>query len=126
MLSFLLTECANLARGFFDNWKAKQEDARKVAAAVTENRLRLAADAQTHNEEWEMRALEGRDNFLRRASFVVWSAPIIWAAFDPAGVAAYFKEALGALPSWYVAGYLAISGAVWGLSELKAAGVIKP
>jgi hypothetical protein len=72
-----------------------------------------------------MSALEGRDNFLRRASFVAWSAPIAWAAVDAPGAARFFTDALGALPDWYVGGYLAITGAVWGLSELKAAGVLK-
>jgi len=125
MLALLLPALSGIVQGFFSNWKASQEDARKVAAAVTENRMRLALSEQEHNQEWEMRALEGKDNFLRRISFVCWSAPLIWAYFSPAAAKAYFEESLAGLPDWYVGGYLAITGAIWGISELKAAGVIK-
>ena len=59
------------------------------------------------------------------ASFTAWSAPLLWAYFDPTGAALYFSQSLGALPDWYVGGYLAITGAVWGVSELKAAGAWK-
>lgn len=107
------------------DWQAKREQQRKVADAVTASRIRLAESKQTHNQEWELRALEGRDNILRRASFAIWSAPMIWAAFDAKGAAGFFRDALAALPDWYVAGYLAVSGAVWGIAELKAAGVWK-
>lgn len=47
------------------------------------------------------------------------------AAFDAEGAKFYFEQSLGALPEWYVAGYLAITGAIWGIAELKAAGVMK-
>lgn len=121
----LLTFLSGLAGQFVQDWQAKRQNQREVERAVAENRIRLAQSEQTHNAEWELRALEGRDNFLRRASFVAWSAPMAWAAFDPAGAAAYFRDALGALPEWYVGGYLAITGAVWGIAELKALGVVK-
>lgn len=116
---------ASLVSGFFENWKARQEDQREVERAVVENKIRLAQSEQSHNEAWEMAALEGRDNLLRRLSFAAWSIPLVWAAFDAASAEHYFKVALGALPEWYVAGYLAITGAIWGIAELKAAGILK-
>lgn len=119
------TFLASIAGDWVTDWKAKQQNQRDVEKAVTDNRIRLAESAQTHNEEWEMRALEGRDAWLRRASFAAWSAPLLWAYFDPSAAALYFRESLGALPDWYVGGYLAITGAVWGISELKAAGAWK-
>jgi hypothetical protein len=121
-MSIVLTFLAGLAGDWFKDWKAGRENQRAVEKAVTDNRIRLAESEQTHNQEWEMRALEGRDAFLRRASFTAWSAPLLWAYFDPTGAALYFSQSLGALPDWYVGGYLAITGAVWGVSELKAAG----
>lgn len=121
IVSFLM----GLAGEYVTDWKQGRENQRQVEKAVAENRIRLAQAQETHNQEWEMRALEGRDTFLRRASFVAWSAPLAWAAVDAPGAAAYFRDALGALPEWYIGGYLAITGAVWGLSELKAHGVIK-
>ena len=109
----------------FEDWKAGRANKREVEKAVTENRIRMALDREAHNAEWEMRALEGRDTFLRRASFVGWTWPIVWAAIDPSGAARFFNEALAVLPDWYVGGYLGITGAVWGLAELKALGVLK-
>ena len=70
-----------------------------------------------------MAALEGGDHGLRRVSFLIWSTPILWSAWDAPAASAFFRDALGALPDWYVGGYLAISGAVWGIAELNAAGV---
>lgn len=124
-MNALIALITGVVSSVVDDWKAKRENQRQVEKAVAENRIRLAQAEQTHNDEWEMRALEGRDNVLRRLSFMIWSAPLMWAAFDAKGAASFFREALGALPDWYVAGYLAISGAVWGIAELKAAGAFK-
>lgn len=121
----IISALAGMAGEWVSDWKAKKQNQRDIERATAENRIRLAESAQTHNEEWEMRALEGRDAFLRRTSFIAWSAPIAWAAVDSPGAAAFFRDALGALPDWYVGGYLAITGAVWGIAELKAMGAIK-
>lgn len=115
----------DIVKGWFSGYQAKRQNQMDIEKAIAENKIRLAQSEQSHNEAWEMAALQGGDKMLRRASFVAWSAPLVWAAYDPAGAAAYFRDALGALPEWYVAGYLAISGAVWGIAELKAAGVLK-
>lgn len=121
----LLAVLTSVAGSFVEDWKASRQNQRDVARAVAENKMRLAQSAETHNEDWEMSALEGRDTILRRVSFLIWSAPMIWAAVNPSAASAYFKTALAALPGWYVAGYLSISGAVWGVSALKNAGVIR-
>jgi len=114
-----------IVTGWFQSWQQRQERQQRVEEAVTENKIRLAQDAQTHNENWEMAALAGRDNFMRRVSFGMWSAPFLWALFDPAAVREFFTVSLAALPEWYVAGYLGMTGAIWGLAELKARGVLK-
>lgn len=124
MLGVLLPAVVELVKGFFGNWQASQEDKRQIAAAVAQNKIRLALSEQEHNQEWEMAALVGKDNWLRRASFFLWSFPLAWAYFSPEAAKAYFNESLAGLPSWYIGGYLAVTGAVWGLSELKAAGVL--
>lgn len=125
MIQAIIALVSGIAGSLLDDWTASRENKRQVEKAVTENRIRMALDAQQYNQEWELRALEGRDNWLRRISFGFWSAPLAWAYFDPAGAKAYFTESLAGLPDWYVGGYLAITGAVWGLAELKAKGVIK-
>lgn len=121
----LFTFITGLVGGIFQDWQDKRKDQREIERAVAENKIRLAQSTETHNQSWEMAALEGRDALLRRLSFFAWSVPLLWAAFDAAAAEHYFKVALGALPEWYVGGYLAITGAIWGLAELKAAGVFK-
>ncbi len=107
----------------FADWKAARENKRRVAEAVTNTRIKLAESEQTHNQEWELRALEGRDTFLRRASFVAWTWPLVWAAFDAEGARRFFEVSLAALPDWYVTGYLSVTAAVWGLMELRNMGM---
>ncbi|MDO9012743.1 MAG: hypothetical protein Q7U78_13200, partial [Gallionella sp.] len=98
LLVSALAMLSRLVVGWFDNWQAGQQDKREVARAVTENKMRLAQSVETHNQAWEMAALEGRDNLLRRLSFAAWSVPLLWAAFDAEAAEHYFKVALGALP----------------------------
>lgn len=117
------TIAASVVGSWLTDWMAKRTDARDVARAVTENRIRLASSEQSHNQEWEMRAMTGADVWLRRLSFAAWSAPMVWAYADPAGAAQYFTVSLAGLPDWYVGGYLAITGAVWGIAEMRALGV---
>lgn len=121
----IFTLLSGLASGWFQDWQDKRKDQREIERAVAENKIRLAQSVESHNQAWEMAALEGRDALLRRLSFAAWSTPLIWAAFDAEGAKFYFEQSLGALPEWYVAGYLAITGAIWGIAELKAAGVMK-
>ncbi len=113
----------DMGREWVADWKASKANTREVKRAVAENRMRLAESEQTHNQEWELRQLEGRDLWVRRLSFAMWSWPIFWAGFDTAGASEFFKVALSALPEWYVWGYLAMTGAIWGISEFKAMGI---
>lgn len=121
----LLSIIAGIAGQWVTDWQAGRENQRAIEKAVAENKIRLAESTESHNEAWEMAALTGADQWLRRLSFAAWSAPILWAAFDAQGAARFFTDSLGALPDWYITGYLGITGAIWGLAELKAAGVFK-
>jgi hypothetical protein len=125
MLTTILSAVIGIGQGWFSDWQARREEQRKIESAVAENKIRLALSEQEHNQQWEMAALEGRDNWLRRISFALWTWPLVWAFFSPGAARVYFSESLAGLPEWYVAGYLAMTGAVWGVSELKAAGVFK-
>ena len=66
-----------------------------------------------------MAALEGRDNLLRRVSFVLWVWPLVWGYFDAAGLQAYFSTLTAVMPEWYVYGFLGVNAAIWGLATLK-------
>lgn len=105
---------------FVEDFIEGRKNRREIRRAVAENKVRLAKDQQSHNHSWEMAALEGRDKFLRRGSFLLLTAPLIWAGVDPVAAQGYFSEALGALPDWYVYTYSGMLAAIWGVSELKA------
>lgn len=98
--------------------KLKQADL-DIKLAEKENRARLLRDTENNNHDWEMSSLADKDRWLRRASFVLFSGPFLWALFDPAGVKNYFDVALASMPTWYIQLYAAIIGGVWGFSALK-------
>ena len=104
----------NLAKGWLDNRG-------KVQAAKAENEARLLASVQSHNAKWEMASLASSGKGLKWASFALFSFPLIWAIFDPEGVATYFNESIAAVPDWWVQTYMAASGSIWGISVLKDA-----
>ncbi len=90
-----------------------------IKLADMNNKARLLNDEGSNNHEWEMANLTDKDKWLRRISFAMFSAPFIWALFDPAGVKAYFEIALAAMPEWYIQLYAAMVGGVWGFAALK-------
>ena len=103
----------------------------EIKKAEKENRARLLRDKASNNHDWEMANLTDKDKWLRRISFGMFSAPFVWALFDPVAVEAYFVLALSAMPEWYVQMYGAMVGGVWGVAALKntapalVAGIVK-
>ena len=91
----------------------------EIKKAEQSNRARLLQDKQSNNAEWEMASLTDKDKWLRRISFSMFSAPFVWALFDPVGVETYFTIALSSVPSWWLEMYGAMVGGVWGISALK-------
>jgi hypothetical protein len=91
----------------------------EIKKAEKENRARLLRDTQSNNHDWEMASLADKDKWLRRISFGMFSAPFVWALFDPVGVETYFTIALSSVPSWWLELYGAMVGGVWGISALK-------
>lgn len=87
--------------------------------AVEANRARLAMDIESHNSAWEMAELAASDKVLRRASFIMFTAPFLIAIFAPHAIATYFSVAITPIPDWYKETYMLITGAVWGVSSLK-------
>lgn len=90
-----------------------------IENAVMENKARLLRDTGSNNHEWEMANLTDKDKWLRRISFSMFSAPFIWALFDPGRVSEYFDVALASMPEWYIQLYAAMVGGVWGFAALK-------
>lgn len=109
-----------------DAWSSHKERKTKLKAADLEielaekqNRARLLQSENDNNHEWEMANLTDKDRWLRRISFGMFSAPFIWALFDPSGVKEYFEIALSAMPEWYIQLYAGMVGGVWGFAALK-------
>lgn len=121
IVSFLM----NVGGGLLETWRKKKERQDRVEEAVTNSKIRLAESQQSHNETWELAQINGQDKGLRRVSFTVWSFPAVWAVFDPDRVRESFAAALQALPEWYVYGYLAMTGAIWGIAEMRSLGFFR-
>ena len=115
MLGLLSGVLGPVVTGVKDYVLSKQE----LKKAEVENKARLLRDKHSNNHEWEMANLRDKDKWLRRISFAVFTAPLIWAAFDPIAVQAYFDVALKAMPEWYVQIVLSMVGGIWGISVLK-------
>lgn len=114
-----LTFITGIASEFISDWKQSRENKRKVKTAAAENKARLLQSEQTHNQTWEMAALEGKDTLLQRASFLMLSAPFVVAIFDAQAVHNYFTIALASVPEWYQWAFVAMLGAIWGIAEFK-------
>ena len=104
-----------LVGGVVDYVKTGQE----IKKAEKENKARLMRDTASNNHEWEMASLRDKDRWLRRISFSMFSAPFIWALFDPVGVETYFTIALSSVPEWWLELFGAMVGGVWVVSALK-------
>lgn len=106
---------SNWIKGRQDIQKAKQQ----MKLAEIANRARLLQAKENNNHEWEMAALADKDKWIRRISFIMFSAPFIIAIIAPEHVANYFKVALTPIPEWFKNVFVAINGSVWGISALK-------
>ena len=115
MIGIIGTLLGPVVNGVKDYVMSEQE----IKKAEKENRARLLRDKQSNNHDWEMANLTDKDKWLRRISFSMFSAPFVWALFDPFAVEAYFALALSAMPEWYIQMYGAMVGGVWGISALK-------
>ena len=127
MIGLIATLVKPLVGGVVNYVQTGQE----IKKAEKENRARLLRDKQSNNHDWEMANLSDKDKWLRRISFSMFSAPFVWALFDPLAVEAYFTLALSAMPEWYIQLYAGMIGGVWGIAALKntapalVAGIVK-
>lgn len=119
MIGALISGGIGLVRDWFQNKREQVKADHEITLAEKQNRARLLRDEQSNNHDWEMANLADKDRFMRRASFVLFSLPFLWAMFDAPAVKEYFDTALEAMPQWYVQLYLVIIGGVWGVAALK-------
>ena len=99
-------------------WAERRE---KRLDAENENRVRLLRDKQQANTAWEMRGMVASGKTLKWASFLMFSFPFIWAAFDADAVAHYFTVSIAAVPIWWQQAWVMMTGSIWGISALRDA-----
>lgn len=63
--------------------------------------------------------IRGGDHWVKRLSFCITFAPLIWGVFDIEGVKAYFTALDEAMPDYYIQMVLLINGSIWGGSTLN-------
>jgi hypothetical protein len=106
--------------GLGSSWiKGKQQ----ITQAKAEKAAELIQSKTDNDHLWEMQQINAKDSWLRRGSFLVFSIPMIWAAFDAQAVNDYFTIALAGVPDWYVKSYMMMIGGIWVIAALK--GLIK-
>lgn len=86
--------------------------------AVINNQARLAQSTTDNNHDWEMQSIRDKDKTLRFFSYSMFTAPILITVVSPEQGAAIFQN-LENVPQWLVQTWVAINGAVWGISSLK-------
>lgn len=91
------------------------------------NKARLMRSKQQYNQTWEIAALKETPKFLRIASFLMFSGPILMNMFFP-----YFDldatlmwEGLKSCPAWWVKCFTVMNGTIWGCMELREMGGFK-
>ena len=118
MLQALIGPIAGLASSFVNKQAEKAQAKHKLEMAIIENKARLAAAKDQSNADWEMAQLEDKDKILRWFSYTMFTAPIVRTVVSPEWGKQIFQN-LEYAPSWVVEVWIAMNGAVWGLSSLK-------
>jgi hypothetical protein len=114
----LLQPIAGLAGQWMSNRAEKAKAKHKLELNVLENKARLALAENEANAEWEMAQLQDKDKVLRWFSYTMFTAPIVITVVNPEWGRRIFEN-LDYAPSWVVEVWIAMNGAVWGLSSLK-------
>jgi len=118
MIQALISPVAGLASSWLAGRAAKSKAKAALELAVIENKTRLALSETEANHEWEMSQLQDKDKWLRWFSYSMFTAPILVMVVAPEHGKRIFEN-LEYVPSWLIEIWIALNGAVWGLSSLK-------
>ncbi len=92
------------------------EKKQELKRAVIDNKIFLARNKQSHNQDWEMKSLENagwKDEVL----FLSIIGMFIWAGFDPDGAREYFEN-LKVLPEWFVKIFMWLVASILGVKKI--------
>ena len=118
MIQALISPVTNLAGSWLKNRAAKSKAKADLELAIIQNKTRLALSENEANHEWEMAQLQDKDKWLRWFSYSMFTAPILVMVVAPEHGKRIFEN-LEYVPSWLIEIWIALNGAVWGLSSLK-------
>lgn len=118
MIQALISPVAKLAGSWLKNRAAKSKAKADLELAVIQNKTRLALSENEANHEWEMSQLQDKDKWMRWFSYSMFTAPILVMVVAPDYGKRIFEN-LEYVPSWLIEIWIALNGAVWGLSSLK-------
>ena len=118
MIQTLIAPVANLAGTWLASRAAKSKAKQDLELAIIQNKTRLALSETEANHEWEMAQLQDKDKWLRYFSYSMFTAPIVVMVVAPEHGKRIFEN-LEYVPSWLVEIWIALNGAIWGLSSLK-------
>jgi hypothetical protein len=119
MIPSIITGITDFVKTWYQGKLEKQRAQTQLDLAEYQNKARLMLDEQSNNHAWEMANLQDKDKWLRRISFFMFAAPFFVAIFFPEHIKIYFDTALADIPEWWQKTFVAINGAIWGLSSLK-------
>lgn len=102
------------AVGMVGDWLGSK---REMAAAKQTAKIAYLRTEQGFRHAWNVESIRASGKGMRWASFVLWSAPFVWAFIDPQNAQDAFSGALGAMPDWYIKGFLLVTAGVWGAKE---------
>ena len=118
MIQTLIAPVANLAGSWLKGRAEKSKAKADLELAIIQNKTRLALSENEANHEWEMAQLQDKDTWLRYFSYSMFTAPIVVMVVAPEHGKVIFEN-LEYVPSWLVEIWIALNGAIWGLSSLK-------
>ena len=118
MIQALIAPVAILAGSWLKGRAAKSKAKADLELAVIQNKTRLALSENEANHDWEMAQLQDKDKWLRWFSYSMFTAPILVMVVAPEHGKRIFEN-LEYVPSWLIEIWIALNGAVWGLSSLK-------
>ena len=102
----------NVVGGVRDHFEGK----RKLKKAIMDAKIKLAYDAQQHNQDWEMKQLDNagwKDDVL----FYSWIFFFIYSGFYPESAAEIIQN-WEMLPDWFLKIFFWLVAAVLGIKKL--------
>ena len=112
ILDAVTSIASNVVGGVTDHFK----DKRKLKSAKVEAKLKRLQEAQFHDQEWEIKSLEGngwKDDIL----FYTWLGIIIWSGFFPEQATVFFNN-LNIMPEWFIKIFFWLVASILGVKKI--------